>query len=223
MCQEIPRHDPGTWRRVRARFTGWRRVGMPPQRQRLYTVLHFESGPTSDRQSAILAGEPSRGLYLMGQLMDDSFRQQIATFEHRLSHLLRDGFDLQRTLSVEPGAPELEAMRTWQRECAATISQLSAAASLRAVAGLQRSLPLEGRIRAAAQVPVRRGRHDCGGILGCSGRQRVAADIRQSGIPIRTRPARRFAFVHDPNCVPTRAGSWTGRRRSTGAPGTWLS
>ena len=77
-----------------------------------------------------LAGrERDRRCCQWDSLMDEGFRQQIATFEHRLSHLLRDGFDLQRTLSVEPGAPELDAMRTWQGSARRPSASCRAAAS----------------------------------------------------------------------------------------------
>jgi len=58
--------------------------------------------------------------------MDDGFLLQIGMFQHRLEHLLRDGRDIQLSLESGPNRPaDLEAMREWQRECAATISQLS--------------------------------------------------------------------------------------------------
>jgi hypothetical protein len=58
--------------------------------------------------------------------MDDGFRLQIGTYQHRLEHLLRDGLDIQRSLEAGPDRPaDLDVMRAWQRECAATISQLS--------------------------------------------------------------------------------------------------
>ena len=56
--------------------------------------------------------------------MDDGFRLQIGTYQHRLEHLLRDGLDIQCSLEADPECPaDLEVMRAWQRECAATISQ----------------------------------------------------------------------------------------------------
>ena len=60
--------------------------------------------------------------------MDDARDLQIATYEHRLRHLLRDGLDLHRGLTTETDrhrTQALEEMRAWQRECAATVSQLS--------------------------------------------------------------------------------------------------
>jgi hypothetical protein len=61
------------------------------------------------------------------QAMSDPFELQIGTYEHRLDHLLRDGRDLYRHLRAidRDLGQDLQAMRAWQRECAATISQLS--------------------------------------------------------------------------------------------------
>ena len=144
----------------------------------------------------------------MDQLMDDSFRQHIATFEHRLSHLLRDGFDLQRTLSVEPGAPELEAMRAWQRECAATISQLSGGSKQHWLSRAYSEAFLLTVPDSSAAAQVTTGEAGVGtiveriiGVLRQA--QASLAEMRQSGIPnTDAPPARRFAFVHDPNLRP---------------------
>ncbi len=58
--------------------------------------------------------------------MDAAFDQQIGVYEHRLDHLLHDGLALHRRLTTDPDrACDLEVVRAWQRECAATISQLS--------------------------------------------------------------------------------------------------
>jgi len=139
----------------------------------------------------------------MDQLMDDSFRQQIATFEHRLSHLLRDGFDLQRTLSVDSSPPDLDVMRAWQRECAATISQLSGGSK-------QHWLSRAYSEAFLLKVPDSQTAGEAGvgtiveriiGVLRQA--QASLADMRQSGSPnTDAPPARRFAFVHDPNLRP---------------------
>jgi hypothetical protein len=137
--------------------------------------------------------------------MDDGFRQQIATFEHRLSHLLRDGFDLHRTLSAEPGASDLDAMRAWQRECAATISQLSGGskqhwlsrAYSEAFLLKEPDSPTPVIDGAGVGTIVER-------IIGVLRQAQASlAEMRQSGIPnTDAPPARRFAFVHDPNLRP---------------------
>jgi hypothetical protein len=172
----------------------------------LHTVLHFESGPTSDRQSAILARGLSRAISNGLYLMDDSFRQQIATFEHRLSHLLRDGFDLQRTLSAEP--PDLEVMRAWQRECAATISQLSGGSKQHWLSRAYSDAFLLKAPDSPAAAQVTAGEAGVGtiveriiGVLRQA--QASLAEMRQSGIPnTEAPPARRFAFVHDASLRP---------------------
>ena len=120
--------------------------------------------------------------------MDDSFRQQIATFEHRLSHLLRDGFDLQRTLPVEPGAPELEAMRAWQRECAATISQLSGGSKQHWLSRAYSEAFLLTVPDSSASAQVTAGEAGVGtiveGIIGVLRQaQSSLAEMRQSGVP----------------------------------------
>ena len=138
--------------------------------------------------------------------MDDDFRQQIATFEHRLSHLLSDGFDLQRTLSAEPGASDLDAMRAWQRECAATISQLSGGSKQH---WLSRAYSEAFLLKEPDSLtPVTDGEAGVGtiveriiGVLRQA--QASLAEMRRSGIPnTDAPPARRFAFVHDPNLRP---------------------
>jgi hypothetical protein len=59
--------------------------------------------------------------------LPSGFEAQIGSYQHRLDHLLRDGRDLHRSLRAPDRdfARDLDAMRLWQRECAATISQLS--------------------------------------------------------------------------------------------------
>jgi hypothetical protein len=58
--------------------------------------------------------------------MDESLLSQIETLLHRLDHLMRDGRRLRDALLIDPtGSRELELVRSWQRECAATIGQLS--------------------------------------------------------------------------------------------------
>ena len=140
--------------------------------------------------------------------MDEGFRQQIATFEHRLSHLLRDGFDLQRTLSADPGAPDLDAMRSWQRECAATISQLSGGSKQHWLSRAYSEAFLLKVPDASAVAQGTAGEAGVGtiveriiGVLRQA--QASLAEMRQSGIPnTDAPPARRFAFVHDSNLRP---------------------
>ena len=141
----------------------------------------------------------------MDQLMDDSFRQQIATFEHRLSHLLRDGYDLQRTLSVDSSAPDLDVMRAWQRECAATISQLSGGSKQHWLSRAYSEAFLlkvpDARRPTAGEAGVGTIVERIIGVLRQA--QASLAEMRQSGIPnTDAPPARRFAFVHDPNLRP---------------------
>ena len=58
--------------------------------------------------------------------MDESLVSQIETLLHRLDHLMRDGRRLRDALLIDPTeSRELELVRSWQRECAATIGQLS--------------------------------------------------------------------------------------------------
>src|SRR5262245_52512785 len=56
----------------------------------------------------------------------DELVSQIETLLHRLDHLMREGHRLRDALPIDPtGSRELELVRSWQRECAATIGQLS--------------------------------------------------------------------------------------------------
>jgi hypothetical protein len=173
-----------------------------------HTMLHSESGPTSDRQFAILVRGLSRAISNGLYLMDDSFRQQVATFEHRLSHLLRDGFDLQRALSAEPGAPDLEVMRAWQRECAATISQLSGGSKQHWLSRAYSEAFLLKAPDSSGAAQVTAGEAEAGTIVEriivvLRQAQASLAEMRQSGIPnTEAPPARRFGFVHDPNLRP---------------------
>jgi hypothetical protein len=58
--------------------------------------------------------------------MDESLVSQIETLIHRLDHLMRDGRRLRDALLIDPtGNRALELVKSWQRECAATIGQLS--------------------------------------------------------------------------------------------------
>ena len=56
--------------------------------------------------------------------MDGSVRAEVATFLHRLDHLTREGDRLLDAVTPDPSG-SLEHVSLWQRECAATISQLS--------------------------------------------------------------------------------------------------
>src|SRR5688572_1886968 len=50
----------------------------------------------------------------------------VAAYRHRLDHLRAEGRQLRAALASSPDSPaDLEALRVWQRECAATVSQLS--------------------------------------------------------------------------------------------------
>jgi hypothetical protein len=50
----------------------------------------------------------------------------VAVYRHRLDHLSAEGRQIRAVLATTPGdAADLQALRIWQRECAATISQLS--------------------------------------------------------------------------------------------------
>lgn len=50
----------------------------------------------------------------------------IATYRHRLDHLSMEGRQLRAALANFPdGSAQLQALHVWQRECAATVSQLS--------------------------------------------------------------------------------------------------
>lgn len=56
--------------------------------------------------------------------MNRSLHGEVAAFRHRLDHLARQGCRLRDALTLDPnGSRELVSL--WQRECAATISQLS--------------------------------------------------------------------------------------------------
>jgi hypothetical protein len=58
--------------------------------------------------------------------MPEVDRDPVATFRHRLDHLRAEGRELGSALAgLQDSAGNLEPLRVWQRECAATISQLS--------------------------------------------------------------------------------------------------
>ena len=126
--------------------------------------------------------------------------------EHRLSHLLRDGFDLQRTLSVDSSAPDLDVMRAWQRECAATISQLSGGSKQHWLSrayseAFLLKVPDSSAAQTAGEAGVGTIVERIIGVLRQA--QASLAGMRQSGIPnTDAPPARRFAFVHDSNLRP---------------------
>ena len=56
--------------------------------------------------------------------MDGSVRAEVAAFLHRLDHLTREGDRLLDAVTPDPSGSR-EHVSLWQRECAATISQLS--------------------------------------------------------------------------------------------------
>lgn len=56
----------------------------------------------------------------------DALASSVHAYRHRLDHLSAEGRQLQASLASAPdSAADLAALRIWQRECAATISQLS--------------------------------------------------------------------------------------------------
>ena len=58
--------------------------------------------------------------------MDQPLQSQLDTYLHRLDHLAGEGQTLRDALANEPGQRrDLSPVSVWQRECAATISQLS--------------------------------------------------------------------------------------------------
>jgi len=141
--------------------------------------------------------------------MDDGFRLQVGTYQHRLEHLLRDGLDIYRSLEAGPDRPaDLEAMRAWQRECAATISQLSGGskqhwlsrayseAFLLALPGSGGS-PQTAAAEAAVITIVER-------IMAVLRQAQASlSEMQESGIPNETAPAPgRFTFVHDAGLRP---------------------
>lgn len=140
--------------------------------------------------------------------MDEDLRQQLATFEHRLSHLLRDGFELQRTLNAEPAAADPDLMRAWQRECAATISQLSGGSKQHWLSRayseaflLTGSGPSGPPWATAGEAGLATIVERIIGVLRQA--QASLAEMRQSGVANSDAPpARRFTFVHDPDLRP---------------------
>ena len=56
--------------------------------------------------------------------MDEFVRAEVAAFLHRLDHLTRDGDRLLNAVTFDPSGSR-EQVSLWQRECAATIGQLS--------------------------------------------------------------------------------------------------
>jgi hypothetical protein len=143
--------------------------------------------------------------------MSDGFELQIGTYEHRLDHLMRDGRDLHRHLRT-PGRPpgaDLDAMRAWQRECAATISQLSGGSKQHWLSRAYSDAFLPGAAGptgaprgAADEIPVDAIVERIMSVLREA--QISLAGLResgQSGMPAAPAP-RRFAFVHDPALRP---------------------
>jgi hypothetical protein len=135
--------------------------------------------------------------------MESGLPQQLAAYEHRVSHLLSDGLDLSgRFEAHRDHARELVALRAWQRECAATISQLSGGSKAHwlsraySEAFLLKNAGSAGE--AAAQTIVERI------IAVLRQAQASLAEMRQ-GTPqgAVNRPASgRFAFVQDPSLRP---------------------
>lgn len=58
--------------------------------------------------------------------MDEARDAQVAASLHRLDHLIRAGRSLHQALLADPSSPShLQAVASWQQQCAATIGQLS--------------------------------------------------------------------------------------------------
>jgi hypothetical protein len=140
--------------------------------------------------------------------MDESFQQQIEVYEHRLNHLLRDGLDLHRSLSLE-GEREraLDEMRAWQRECAATISQLSGGSKQHwlsraySEAFLLRTPGASGGPEAANEAGVETIIERIVGVLRQA--QASLAGMRATGPALEPGVApRRFTFVHNADLQP---------------------
>jgi hypothetical protein len=143
--------------------------------------------------------------------MDDVFHHQIGTYQHRLEHLLRDGRDLHRSLLTidRDLAQDLEAMRLWQRECAATISQLSGGSKQHWLSRAYSDafLPRLPASSGLAPTAVEEVQLDTivERILGVLGEAQVSlVGMQQSGPPADAiAPApRRFTFVHDRDLRP---------------------
>jgi hypothetical protein len=59
-------------------------------------------------------------------VIDETFAAQVRLYQHRLDHLIADGARLGGEIAAAPGSPGIEpGLAAWQRECAATVSQLS--------------------------------------------------------------------------------------------------
>jgi hypothetical protein len=59
-------------------------------------------------------------------VIDETFAAHVRLYQHRLDHLIADGARLGGEIAAAPGTPGVEAgLAAWQRECAATVSQLS--------------------------------------------------------------------------------------------------
>lgn len=62
----------------------------------------------------------------MHDVDSDALSSSLHAYRHRLDHLLAEGRQLQEALATAPGSSaDLDALRVWQRACAATIGQLS--------------------------------------------------------------------------------------------------
>jgi hypothetical protein len=140
--------------------------------------------------------------------MSDGFELQIGTYEHRLGHLLRDGLDLHRHLRAVDRdlGQDLQAMKAWQRECAATISQLSGGSKQHWLSRAYSDAFLPGNQGpsggAVEEAPVDAIVERIMGVLREA--QASLAGLResgQSGSPSAPAP-RRFPFVHDADLRP---------------------
>ena len=147
----------------------------------------------------------------VSQLMSDGFELQIGTYEHRLDHLLRDGLDLHRHLRAVDRdlGHDLQAMSAWQRECAATISQLSGGSKQHWLSRAYSDAFLPGASGAPGagggtveEIPVDAIVERIMGVLREA--QASLAGLREHGPSgLSSGPApRRFPFVHDADLRP---------------------
>jgi hypothetical protein len=138
--------------------------------------------------------------------MSEGLQLQIGTYQHRLNHLLQDGLELCRNLRAGlDHARHLDTMRVWQRECAATIGQLSGGSKQHWLSRAYSEAfllgrPGEGRPvvgEAGVDAIVER-------ILGVLREAQASlAEMHANGASSEAGPTPiRFGFVHDPHLRP---------------------
>ena len=147
--------------------------------------------------------------------MIDGLELQIGTYQHRLDHLLRDGLDLHRNLRAVDRdlGVDLQVLKTWQRECAATISQLSGGSKQHWLSRAYSEAFLPEELRGSAgedgtvETPVDSIVERIIGVLRQA--QVSLAEMRETGAATQPAPSpRRFAFVHDPDLRPRLEQAW---------------